>query len=60
MRWSRGVLRTVLIVAGFAVAFLVLLTIVQVFVCDARELIFRGLPHRRLWPCEWPRVYRLP
>ena len=36
------------------------LTIVQVFVCDARELVFRGLVHRRFWPCEWPRVFRFP
>jgi len=45
-------LRAVIVVAAMAAAGLVLYGILQVFVCDFREVVFKGMSHRAVWLCR--------
>jgi len=53
---SRGglskLVRTVIVIVALAAAGLVLYGILQVFVCDFREIVFKGMPHRAVWLCR--------
>jgi hypothetical protein len=45
-------LRAVIVIAAMAAAGLVLYGILQVFVCDFREVVFKGMSHRAVWLCR--------
>ena len=47
-----GPLRAIIIIAALAVAGLVLYGILQVFVCDFREAVFKGMSRRAVWLCR--------
>jgi len=44
--------RTLIVIVALAAAGLVLYGILQVFVCDLREIVFRGMPRRAVWLCR--------
>ncbi len=44
-------LRIVIVVVAVAAVALVLYGILQVFVCDFREVVFRGMSRRAIWLC---------
>ena len=48
----RGPLRALVVMVALAAGLLVLYGILQVFVCDLREVVFRGMPHRAVWLCR--------
>jgi len=41
-----------IVIVALAAAGLVLYGILQVFVCDLREMVFRGMPRRAVWLCR--------
>ena len=45
-------LRAIIVIAALAAAGLVLYGILQVFVCDFREVVFKGMSHRAVWLCR--------
>jgi hypothetical protein len=45
-------IRTAIVVVALAAAGLVLYGILQIFVCDLREIVFKGTPHRAVWLCR--------
>jgi len=45
-------LRAIIVIAALAVAGLVLYGILQVFVCDFREAVFKGMSRRAVWLCR--------
>jgi len=45
-------LRAIIVIAGLAAAGLVLYGILQVFVCDFREVVFKGMSRRAVWLCR--------
>ena len=53
---SRGGLstpfRAVMLIVALCAAGLVLYGILQVFVCDFREVVFKGMSHRAVWLCR--------
>jgi hypothetical protein len=46
-RWLRVLILVVLVVAAVAVLY----WMVQVFICDLRETVFRGMSRRAAWLC---------
>ena len=48
----RTPLRAIIAITALAVAALVLYGILQVFVCDFREVVFKGMSHRAVWLCR--------
>jgi hypothetical protein len=44
--------RTLIVIVALAAAGLVLYGILQVFVCDLREIVFKGMPRRAVWLCR--------
>jgi hypothetical protein len=44
--------RTLILIVGLAAAGLVLYGILQIFVCDFREVVFKGMSHRAVWLCR--------
>jgi hypothetical protein len=46
-RWLRIVIVTLAVLA----AVVILYGIVHVFICELRELVFRGMPRRAAWLC---------
>jgi hypothetical protein len=45
-------LRAIIVIAALAAAGLVLYGILQVFVCDFREVVFKGMSRRAVWLCR--------
>jgi hypothetical protein len=45
-------LRAIIVIAALAAAGLVLYGILQVFVCDFREVVFKGMSRRAAWLCR--------
>jgi hypothetical protein len=45
-------LRAIIVITALAVAALVLYGILQVFVCDFREVVFKGMSRRAVWLCR--------
>jgi hypothetical protein len=45
-------LRAIIVIAALAAAALVLYGILQVFVCDFREVVFKGMSRRAVWLCR--------
>jgi hypothetical protein len=45
-------LRAIIVIAALAAAGLVLYGILQVFVCDFREAVFKGMSRRAVWLCR--------
>jgi hypothetical protein len=50
--WLSKLVRTLIVIVAVAAAGLVLYGILQVFVCDLREIVFRGMPRRAVWLCR--------
>jgi hypothetical protein len=48
----RGPLRALVVMVALAAGLLVLYGILQVFVCDLREVVFKGASHRAVWLCR--------
>lgn len=48
---SRG-LRVVILTLAVLAAAAILYGIVQIFICDLRELVFRGMARRAVWLCR--------
>jgi len=48
----RRSLRAVIVITAVAAAGLVLYGILQVFVCDFREAVFKGMSRRAVWLCR--------
>jgi hypothetical protein len=44
--------RTLILIVALAAAALVLYGILQVFVCDFREVVFKGMSRRVVWLCR--------
>jgi len=44
--------RTLILIVALAAAGLVLYGILQVFVCDFREVVFKGMSRRTVWLCR--------
>jgi hypothetical protein len=54
-RGGRGLstlVRTLILIVALAAAGLVLYGILQVFVCDFREVVFKGMSRRTVWLCR--------
>jgi hypothetical protein len=52
-RWSLATpLRAVILIVALWTAGLVLYGILQVFVCDFRAVVFKGMSHRAVWLCR--------
>jgi len=47
-----ALLRGIIVIAALAAAGLVLYGILQVFVCDFREVVFKGMSRRAVWLCR--------
>jgi len=47
-----GPLRAIIVIVALAAAGLVLYGILQVFVCDFREAVFKGMSRRAVWLCR--------
>ena len=45
-------LRAIIVITALAAAGLVLYGILQVFVCDFREVVFKGMSRRAVWLCR--------
>jgi hypothetical protein len=45
-------LRAIIAIAALAAAGLVLYGILQIFVCDFREAVFKGMSRRAVWLCR--------
>jgi len=45
-------LRAIIVVTALAAAALVLYGLLQVFVCDFREVVFKGMSRRVVWLCR--------
>jgi hypothetical protein len=50
-RWLARSLRVLILTLAVLAAVAILYGIVQVFICDLRELVFRGMPRRAVWLC---------
>ncbi len=50
--WLGRGLRIVVLVLAVLAAAAVLYGIVQIFICDLRELVFRGMARRAVWLCR--------
>jgi hypothetical protein len=50
-RWLARSLRVLILTLAVLAAAAILYGIVQVFICDLRELVFRGMPRRAVWLC---------
>ena len=50
-RWLARSLRVLILTLAVVAAVAILYGIVQVFICDLRELVFRGMPRRAVWLC---------
>ncbi len=44
--------RTLIVIVALATAGLVLYGMLQVFVCDFREVVFKGMSRRAVWLCR--------
>lgn len=49
--WPGRWLRIVILALGVLDAVAVLYGIVQIFICDLREMVFPGMPRRAVWLC---------
>lgn len=49
--WLARSLRVLILTLAVLAAVVILYGIVQVFICDLRELVFRGMPRRAVWLC---------
>lgn len=47
-RWLRIVIMALAVLAAVAILY----GIVQVFICELRELVFAGMPRRAAWLCR--------
>jgi hypothetical protein len=47
-----ALVRTLILIVGLAAAAVVLYGMFQVFVCDFREVVFKGMSHRAVWLCR--------
>ncbi len=50
-RWLARSLRVLILTLAVLAAVAILYGIVQIFICDLRELVFRGMPRRAVWLC---------
>ena len=50
-RWLARSLRVLILTLAVLAAVAILYGIVQLFICDLRELVFRGMPRRAVWLC---------
>ena len=51
-RWLATSLRVLILAVAVLAAVAILYGIVQVFICDLREIVFRGMPRRAVWLCR--------
>ena len=49
--WLARSLRVLIMTLAVLAAVAILYGIVQVFICDLRQLVFRGMPRRAVWLC---------
>ena len=50
-RWLGRSFRVLILTLAVLAAVAILYGIVQIFICDLRELVFRGMPRRAVWLC---------
>ena len=50
-RWLARSVRVLILTLAVLAAVAILYGIVQLFICDLRELVFRGMPRRAVWLC---------
>ena len=50
-RWLARSLRVLILTLAVLAAVVILYGIVQVFICDLQELVFRGMARRAVWLC---------
>lgn len=50
-RWLRRWLRVLFFAVAIGAAVIILYGMVQLFICDFREVVFPGLPRRTRWLC---------
>ena len=48
----RRLLRALVVIVALVAGGLVLYGILQLFVCDLREIVFKGAPRRAIWLCR--------
>jgi phosphotransferase system glucose/maltose/N-acetylglucosamine-specific IIC component len=51
-RWLARSLRVLILTVAVLAAVAILYGIFQVFICDLREVVFRGMPRRAVWLCR--------
>jgi hypothetical protein len=52
IRWLATSLRVLILAVAVLAAVAILYGIVQVFICDLREIVFQGMPRRAVWLCR--------